>query len=151
MRSGNGKCEGGRMANTKVREAMTSSPSTITSDATVVEAARTMTAEDVGSLPVVEGDKLVGMVTDRDLVTNVVAKDLDPNKISVSDVCSPNPIVASPDEPLDAALQRMASEQVRRLPVVEGGKLVGILAQADVAKVAEPSETGQMVEEISQR
>jgi CBS domain-containing protein len=138
------------MANTKVRDAMTSSPSTVASDATVVEAARTMAAEDVGSLPVVEGDELVGIVTDRDLVTNVVAKDLDPNKVSVADVCSENPIVASADEPLDAALKRMASEQVRRLPVVHDGRLVGILAQADVAKAAGSAETGQMVEDISQ-
>jgi CBS domain-containing protein len=129
---------------------MTSSPSTIASDATVVEAARRMAAEDVGSLPVVQGDELVGIVTDRDLVTNVVAKDLDPSKVSVADACSRNPIVASADEPLDVALKRMASEQVRRLPVVHEGRLVGILAQADVAKTAGPAATGQMVEEISQ-
>jgi CBS domain-containing protein len=137
------------MGDTRVRDAMTQSPSTISTDATVVEAARTMTSENVGSLPVVDGDELVGIVTDRDLVTNVVAKDLDPNKVSVADVCSGTPVVASPDEPLDTALQRMAAEQVRRLPVVENGRLVGILAQADVAKTARPEDTGQMVEEIS--
>ena len=68
----------------------------------------------------------------------------------MSDVYSEKPVVASPDEPLDEALKRMASEQVRRLPVVSDGRLVGILAQADVAREAEPESTGHMVEEISQ-
>ena len=133
-----------------VREAMTASPRTISKDATVVDAARLMITENVGSLPVVKGSELVGIVTDRDLVVEVLAKDLDPNKTLVADVCSEEPTVASPEEPLDSALQRMASEQVRRLPVVEDGRLVGILAQADIAREAEPEATGEMVEEISE-
>jgi CBS domain-containing protein len=116
----------------------------------VVEAARRMLSEDVGSLPVVEGDALVGMVTDRDLVLHVIAKDFDPHKVPVSDVCSENPVTAQPEEPLDEALQRMASEQVRRLPVVSDGRLVGILAQADVARTAGPESTGRLVEGISE-
>jgi CBS domain-containing protein len=138
------------MAKATVREAMTSSPHSIQSRGSAVEAARTMANENVGSLPVVDGENLVGMVTDRDLVTQVLAKDLDPSKVTVSEVCSENPIVASPDEPLDQALQRMAQEQVRRLPVVADGRLVGILAQADVARTAKPTSTGEMVEQISQ-
>jgi CBS domain-containing protein len=133
-----------------VREAMTASPRTISKDATVVDAARLMITENVGSLPVVKGSELVGIVTDRDLVVEVLAKDLDPNKTLVADVCSEEPTVASPEEPLDSALQRMASEQVRRLPVVEDGRVVGILAQADIAREAEPEATGEMVEEISE-
>ena len=118
------------MSNTTVREAMTASPPpSISSEATVVEAARLLTSEDVGSLPVVEGDRLVGMVTDR--VLHVLAKDLDPHKVPVADVCTHDPTVATPTEPLDAALQRMAEKQVRRLPVVDDGRLVRILAQAD--------------------
>jgi CBS domain-containing protein len=138
------------MGKATVREAMTSSPTTVESDANILEAAKKMTSENVGSLPVVQNGELVGIVTDRDLVTNVLAKDLDPSKVAVADVSSRNPVVATPDEPLDSALQRMASEQVRRLPVVEGGQLVGILAQADVAQTAKPDETGRMVEEISE-
>lgn len=138
------------MAKATVREAMTSPPHSIQSRGSVVEAARTMAAENVGSLPVVEGENLVGMVTDRDLVMQVLAKDLDPSKVVVSEVCSENPVVASPDEPLDQALQRMAEQQVRRLPVVADGRLVGILAQADVARTAKAASTGQMVEQISQ-
>jgi len=138
------------MTNT-VKDAMTASPAYLDSNAYVIEAARTMVSEDVGSLPVVEEGRLVGIVTDRDLVLQVMAKDLDPNKIPVSDVCSENPIVAGPQEPLEVALKRMAAEQIRRLPVVEEGRLVGILAQADVAQNAEAESTGEMVEQISQK
>ena len=104
------------MSDKTVRDAMTASPTAIAGDKTVVEAARTMTTENVGSLPVVEEQKLVGMVTDRDLVINVLAKDLDPHKVPVADVATHDPVSASPDESLDTALQRMADEQVRRLP-----------------------------------
>lgn len=128
---------------------MTTSPTSIASDATAADASRMLLSEDVGSLPVVEGEKLVGMVTDRDLVLRVLAKDLDPNKVPVADVCSEHPVVAAPDERLDAVLHRMAAEQVRRLPVVEDGRLVGILAQADVARTARAESTGALVEEIS--
>lgn len=132
-----------------VSEVMTPHPSAIGAHATVVEAARVMSSENVGSLPVVDGDELRGMVTDRDLVLHVLAKDLDPNKVAVSEVCSDDPVVAAPHEPLDQALQRMAEQQIRRLPVVSEGRLVGILAQADVAREASAESTGRMVEEIS--
>ena len=137
------------MATTAVKDVMTPQPTAIASDASVVEAARRLSSEDVGSLPVVDGDKLVGMITDRDIVLHVVAKDLDPHKVTISDVCSENPVVAAPDESLDDALQRMASEQLRRLPVVTDGRLVGILAQADIARAVRPESTGRLVEEIS--
>jgi len=137
------------MATTAVKDVMTPGPTAVSSDAMVVDAARRMLSEDVGSLPVVDGEKLVGMVTDRDLVLHVIAKDLDPHKVPVSDVCSENPVIASPEDSLDDALQRMASEQVRRLPVVTDGRLVGILAQADIARTARPESTGRLVEEIS--
>ncbi len=138
------------MPGTTVKDVMTSRPTSVSSEEMVVEAARKMLSEDVGSLPVIEGDELVGMVTDRDLVLQVVAKDLDPHKVAISDICSENPVTAEPDEPLDDALQRMASQQVRRLPVVTGGKLVGILAQADIARTSRPESTGRLVEEISE-
>ena len=137
------------MASATVSQAMTSTPRSIESGGSVVEAARLMASENVGSLPVVDGDRLVGIVTDRDLVLQVLAKDLDPSKVTISEVASENPVVAKPDEALDAALQRMAQEQIRRLPVVDDGRLVGILAQADVAREARPASTGEMVEQIS--
>jgi len=137
------------MQSTTVRDSMTEKPTTITGSAPVSEAAKLMASENVGSLPVVEGDELVGIVTDRDLVVQVVARGQNPNSVRASDIYSERPVVASPDESLDEALKRMASEQVRRLPVVSEGRLVGILAQADVAREAQPESTGQMVEQIS--
>jgi CBS domain-containing protein len=137
------------MTNERVREVMTPAPSTVDAQASAVDAARLMASEDVGSLPVVENGALVGMVTDRDLVLHVLAKDVDPHRTTVATVCSENPVVVTPEDPLDEALQRMAREKVRRLPVVEDERLVGILAQADVSRAAEPAETGRMVEQIS--
>jgi CBS domain-containing protein len=137
------------MATTAVKDVMTPRPTSVSGDAMAVEAARRMSSEDVGSLPVVDGETLVGMVTDRDLVLHVIAKDLDPHKVAVADVCSGNPVTADPEDSLEDALQRMASEQVRRLPVVTDGRLVGILAQADVARAVRPESTGRLVEEIS--
>ena len=112
-----------------------------------------MVTENVGSLP---GDReraaLVGMVTDRDLVIQVVATRARPRPPFASPTSTRrSPWSPRPDEPLDQALQRMAEEQVRRLPVVSDGELVGILAQGDVARSAEAESTGQMVEEISQK
>jgi len=138
------------MQSTTVRDSMTASPKTVAGSASVSEAAKLMADENVGSLPVVEGDKLIGIVTDRDLVVQVVARGQDPDTVLVSDIYSEKPVVASPDDPLDEALKRMASEQVRRLPVVSDGRLVGILAQADVAREAQAESTGQMVEQISE-
>jgi CBS domain-containing protein len=137
------------MPDMRVGDVMTASPSTIESDEYVIAAARRMLSEDVGSLPVVDGEELVGIVTDRDLVINVLAKDLDPNKTQVAEVCSQDPVFAEPGEPLEEALALMASERVRRLPVLSDGRLVGILAQADVARAVEPQSTGQLVEGIS--
>ncbi len=140
----------GNASNETVRDAMTPTPTVVPKEATAVEAARALAADNVGSLPVVEGGELVGIVTDRDLVVRVLARDLDPHKVPVADVCTESPVVATPDDSLDTALHRMAEAQVRRLPVVEDGRLVGILAQADVARTASPGDTGAMVEEISQ-
>ena len=138
------------MTKERVREAMTPAPTTVEASENVVEAARLMASQDVGSLPVVDDGQLVGMVTDRDLALQVLAKDLDPHKTVVASVCSENPVVVGPEDSLDEALQRMAREQVRRLPVVQDRRLVGILAQADVSRAAEPEATGRLVEEISE-
>ena len=138
------------MPSTTVKDVMTPGPTAVASDAMVIEAARRMLSEDVGSLPVVDGDQVVGMITDRDVVLQVVAKDLDANKVPVSTVCSESPVTAEADESLDDALAKMAKEQLRRLPVVSDGRLVGILAQADIARTARPESTGRLVEEISE-
>jgi CBS domain-containing protein len=110
-----------------------------------------MLAENVGSLPVVDGSRLVGIVTDRDLVIQVLAGERDAASTTVSEICSTQPVVAHLDESLVDALTRMAAKQVRRLPVVEDDdELIGMLSQADIARAAEFEATGKMVERISQ-
>ncbi|MBA3384855.1 MAG: CBS domain-containing protein [Actinobacteria bacterium] len=134
----------------KVRDAMTDNPRKVDMTTPVAEAAKLMATEDVGSLPVTDGDRLVGIVTDRDIVTRVVAEGKDAQTATVGEIASKDLVTVDPQQDLDKALRLMAQHQVRRLPVVEeDGRLVGILAQADVAREGEDSKTGQLVERIS--
>jgi CBS domain-containing protein len=132
-----------------VRDAMTQEPRSISQSASVVEAAQLMREQDIGSLPITEDDQLVGMITDRDITTRVVAEAADPERTSVGDVYSRDLISVEPDNDLDEALGLMARHQVRRLPVVENGRLVGIVAQADIALGGNETRTGELVEAIS--
>jgi CBS domain-containing protein len=135
---------------TSVRDAMTENPLSIGASASVVEAAQLMRDEDIGSLPITDDEKLVGMITDRDITTSVVADAADPKATSVGDVLSQDLITVEPDKELEDALQLMARHQVRRLPVVENGSLVGIVAQADIALKENEARTGELVEAISE-
>src|SRR2546423_6736975 len=134
-----------------VRDAMTADPRSIGASASVVEAARLMREQHIGSLPVTEDERLVGMITDRDITTRVVAEGAVPETMSVGDVYSRDPISVEPNNDLEEALQLMAHHQVRRLPVVENGRLVGMVAQADIALKENETRTGQLVEAISER
>ena len=136
---------------TSVRDAMTANPCAIDADKPVAYAAKMMKDEDVGLAPIVEGDRLVGTVTDRDIVTRVVAEGRDPGSTTVRDVASTDVVTVDPQQNLDEAMRLMARHQVRRLPVVEeDGRLVGVVSQGDIADRAESSKTGRMVEEISE-
>jgi CBS domain-containing protein len=133
-----------------VQDVMSSNPCTIDADKPVAYAAKMMQQENVGIAPIVEGDRLLGTLTDRDIVLRVVAVGKDPQTVSVREVASTAPITIDPQQDLDEALRLMATHQVRRLPVVEeDGRVVGVLAQADVAEEAKPKKTGELVEEIS--
>jgi CBS domain-containing protein len=132
-----------------VRDAMTQDPRSIGASASVVEAARLMREQHIGSLPVTEDERLVGMITDRDITTRVVAESAAPETTSVGDVYSRDLISVEPDNGLDEALQLMARHQVRRLPVVEHGRLVGMVAQADIA-LKENERTSELVGAISE-
>ena len=135
---------------TSIRDAMTSNPSNVETSSSVVEAARLMKSEDVGSIPVTEGDRLVGIVTDRDIAIRVVAEGKDVRSVTVGEIASKDLVTVDPQQDLDEALRLMAQHQVRRLPVVEeDGRLVGILAQADIAHQGDDTKTGQVVEQIS--
>jgi CBS domain-containing protein len=134
-----------------VRDVMSVDPRAVDAGKPVAEAAKMMKDEDVGLAPIVEGDKLVGTLTDRDIAVRVVAEGRDPGSTPVSEVASKNVVTVTPQQNLDEALSLMAQHQLRRLPVVEeGGLLVGVVSQADVARSAGHSDTGEMVEKISQ-
>jgi CBS domain-containing protein len=109
-----------------------------------------MREEHIGSLPVTEDERLVGMITDRDITTRVVAESAVPETTSVADVYSRDLISVEPDNDLEEALQLMARHQVRRLPVVENGRLVGMVAQADIALKENEKRTGELVGAISE-
>src|SRR5215204_1060253 len=132
-----------------VRDVMTPSVRTVSPSQSLAEAAEVMKGEDVGSVPVVEEGRLAGIVTDRDIVTRAVAERRDPQTVKVDEVASRELVTVEPEQDLDEALALMARHQVRRLPVVEAGRLVGMLAQADVALEAKEKQVGETVEEIS--
>jgi CBS domain-containing protein len=133
-----------------VRDVMTANPRAVEPSTPVVEAARLMRSEDVGSIPIAEGDRLVGMLTDRDIVLRVVAEGTEPQSTTAGEIASRDLVTVDPDQDLAEAARLMASHQVRRLPVVEeDGRLVGIVAQADVAQSGDDSLTGEVVERIS--
>jgi CBS domain-containing protein len=133
-----------------ISDVMSSNPCAIDADKPVAYAAKMMKDEDVGLAPIVEGDRLVGTLTDRDIVTRVVAEGKDPQSVRVREVASTSLVTVDPQQDLDEALGLMARHQVRRLPVAqEDGRLVGVLAQADVAREAQDKQTGELVEEIS--
>ena len=135
----------------RIRDIMTSNPSTVEPDKTVVDAARIMKQEDAGVVPVTENGRLTGMVTDRDIAIRVVAEGRDPQSTPVREVASKDLVTVDPQQDLDEALRLMAQHQVRRLPVVEeDGRLVGVVAQADVARQGDDTKTGQVVLEISE-
>ena len=134
---------------TTIYEVMTHDPRTLTPESTVAEAARFMRDDDVGSLPLVEGSKCIGTVTDRDIVVQVVAESR-PFDTPVREIAAKQLVTVDPQQPVDEAMRLMAEHQLRRLPVCDGdGQLVGIVAQADVARVASPELTGETVEQIS--
>jgi CBS domain-containing protein len=123
-----------------IREVMTSNPCTIDAGKPVSYAAKMMRDEDVGLAPIVEGDRLVGTLTDRDIAIRVVAEGRDPESTLVKDVASSDVVTVDPEQDLDEALRLMA----------EDGRVVGVVAQADVARQADDRKTGEVVERISQ-
>ena len=134
----------------KVSDVMTGRPRAVTPQTPLTEVAELMEAEDVGSIPVVEDDRLVGIVTDRDIVVRAVAKGKDPKGMPASAIFSREVVTVSPDDDLSDALELMARHQVRRVAVTgEDERLVGVVSQADVAREAKEKETGEVVQSIS--
>jgi CBS domain-containing protein len=136
---------------TLVRHAMTESPQTAKSDMTAADAAALMRQLDVGVIPVAENSKLIGLVTDRDLVLRVMGERKDPNQVRLADILTRSPVTVTPDTKLSEARDLMSEHRVRRLPVMKGSELVGIISLGDVA-IASSSDrkTGQALEDISE-
>ncbi|MHB1611195.1 MAG: CBS domain-containing protein [Sulfobacillus sp.] len=134
----------------KVSEVMAKKVSTVSPSDSIQKAAQIMQQVDCGSTPVIEGDKVVGVVTDRDIAIKAVAtgKSFD---TPVKSVMFSHVVTCTPDTDARDAANKMAEHQVRRLPVVDHGKLVGILAIADLARVnIFTNESGQALSEISE-
>ena len=132
-----------------IRDAMTADPTTIEPTTSATEAARIMKSQDVGSLPILENDRLVVVVTDRDLAIRLLAEGKS-GDTAVGEIASKDVVTVDPQQTLEEATRLMAEHQLRRLPVCEeDGKLVGILAQADVAQSGHDTLTGETVQQIS--
>ena len=139
----------------KCHEVMTKDPVCCLPNDSVAKAAQLMKDENIGSIPVIENEQsqtLVGIVTDRDLALSIVAEGQDAKSTPVEAVMTRSLVTCLADDDLEKALGAMAEHQLRRIPVVDNdNKIVGIIAQADVAtRVDEPEKTGAMVKEISQ-
>ena len=135
----------------KARDIMTANPRTVTPDDSVGRAAEIMREADVGVVPVVEDAgsmRLAGIVTDRDLALRIVAEGRD-SSATVREVMSSSLKTVGPDDDLDRVTELMKTEQIRRIPVCDGDRLVGIIAQADVAREGSDRKTGDVVEKIS--
>ena len=117
----------------QVKEVMTTGPITLDRDASLAEAARLMRDRGIGDVIVVEGDDAEGIVTDRDIVIRGVAEGADPNSTRLGQVVSGDLTSVAPDDPVERALELMSEKAVRRLPVLEGGKPVGVVSLGDLA------------------
>lgn len=115
----------------------------------VKDAAELMTRHNIGAVPVVENGMVRGMLTDRDIVLRCVAANKNPGSVKVSDICSQGAVSVRPEEEVADAVHLMSAEQVRRLPVVENGKVVGMLSFADIAREKSGMEVAEAISEIS--
>jgi CBS domain-containing protein len=134
----------------QIKEVMTERVSTIAPDTQIPQIARKMRDEDIGSLPVVESDRLIGIVTDRDVVVRVVAGGQDVRTATAREAMSPKILYCFEDQTIEEVLENMGDNQVRRLPVVNRDKrLVGVVSLGDLSKAAK-KKSGEALEEISQ-
>ena len=138
------------MSDKTARDIMSDDCTCVGENETVLDAAKRLAELNVGSMPICgEDDRLKGMLTDRDIVVKVIAQGKDPNDVKVSELAEGKPVTIGADDSVDEALDVMAEHKVRRLPVIDGHDLVGILAQADLAKEVSEEKVGDLVEAIS--
>jgi CBS domain-containing protein len=134
----------------KARDVMTGGVECIGENDTIVDAARRLAELDVGAMPICgEDNRLKGMLTDRDIAIKVVAQGKDPNTTTAGELGAGKPVTIGADDSVDEALRTMAQHQVRRLPVIDGHDLIGIVSQADLARSIDEEKVGDLVEAIS--
>jgi CBS domain-containing protein len=134
----------------RARDIMTGGAECVGENESVLDAARKLRDLDVGAMPICgEDDRLKGMLTDRDIVVKVLAEGKDPGSTTAGELAEGKPVTIGADDSVDEALSTMASHKVRRLPVIDGHKLVGIISQADIAKSLPEDQTGRLVELVS--
>jgi len=122
-----------------VRDIMTRNPVTVPSEALLTEASRLMGEKDIGSVVVVKQDgRIGGIVTDRDIVVRAIAQNKDPSRTSLGDICSRELVTLEPGEKIETAVSLMREKGIRRIPVQEGGKPVGIVSIGDLAIERDP-------------
>ncbi|MFF0016582.1 CBS domain-containing protein [Streptomyces sp. NPDC005374] len=121
-----------------VRDVMTPGVVAVRPDASLVEAARLMRAQDIGDVVVADGQRVVGLLTDRDITVRAVAEGVDPLTVSARSVCTPDPVTVAPGDPVTQAAALMRAHAVRRLPVIEDGMPVGMVSLGDIAEARDP-------------
>jgi CBS domain-containing protein len=132
------------------RDVMTGGAECIGENETVVEAAKKMAELDVGALPICgEDNRLKGMLTDRDIAVKVLAQDKDPSSTKAGELGEGKPVTIGADDSVEEALQTMKGEKVRRLPVIDGHDLIGVVSQGDLATNVSDEHVGDLVEAIS--
>jgi CBS domain-containing protein len=132
------------------REVMTAGAECVGENDTLVDAARKLAELDVGAMPICgEDNRLKGMLTDRDIVVKALAQGKDPSSTTVGEFAQGKPVTIGADDPVDEALRTMTEHKVRRLPVIDGHDLVGIVSQADLARSIDETKVGDLVEAIS--
>lgn len=135
---------------TTAREIMTPNAVCVRSSDTVLDAARKMAELSVGALPICgEDDRLKGMLTDRDIVVKVIAEGKEARAVHASELAQGKPVTIGADDSAKEIMHTMAEHKVRRLPVIDGHKLVGIVAQADVARAIDEPEVGELLQALS--
>jgi CBS domain-containing protein len=132
------------------RDIMTGDADCVQASQSILDAAKELASRDVGAMPICgDDDRLKGMLTDRDIVVKVLAQGKDPSSTKVSELAEGKPVTIGADDSIEDALRTMSEHKVRRLPVIDGHELVGIISQADIARNLDDEKTGDLVEAIS--
>ena len=132
------------------REIMTQSAECIGENDSILDAAKMMAKHDIGAMPICgEDNRLKGVITDRDIVVKVIAEGRDPSQVRAGELGEGKPVTIGADDPISLAIKTMADHQVRRLPVIDGHDLIGIVSIGDIAQHADDDDTGSLLELIS--